>query len=171
MDSCTLHNILNLRSTILLRGGARPATVTLANLVAFAFFPVFILKLSTIDCEHEHYSKIKQGPVSCVDSIGLPREVSLRGLPEFWKCMSLKGRKSSHGLLNLVYSCILNLVLELNLVYSCILNLVYSCILKLSAHTKGLKNFRLPMNVSVACPRVELREHTKFSTKFSIHFD
>ena len=59
------------------------ATVTLANLVAFAFFPVFILKLSTIDCEHEHYSKIKQGPVSCVDSIVLPREVSLRGLPEF----------------------------------------------------------------------------------------
>ena len=57
--------------------------LTLANLVAFAFFPVFILKLSTIDCEHEHYSKIKQGPVSCVDSIGLPREVSLRGLPEF----------------------------------------------------------------------------------------
>jgi len=135
MESAVLHNILKLLFTFGPRGGARPATVTLANLVAFAFFPVFILKLSTIDCEHEHYSKIKQGPVSCVDSIGLPREVSLRGLPEFWKCMSLKGRKSSHGLLNLVYSCILNLVLELNLVYSCILNLVYSCILKLCAGT------------------------------------
>ena len=83
MESAVLHNILKLPFTFGPRGGARPPTVTLANLVAFAFFPVFILKLSTIDCEHEHYSKIKQGPVSCVDSIGLPREVSLRGLPEF----------------------------------------------------------------------------------------
>ena len=73
MESAVLHNILKLLFTFGPRGGARPATVTLANLVAFAFFPVFILKLSTIDCEHEHYSKIKikQGPVSCVNPIGL----------------------------------------------------------------------------------------------------
>ena len=83
MQDAVLNAPFDLPATFGLRGGARPATVTLANLVAFAFFPVFILKLSTIDCEHEHYSKIKQGPVSCVDSIGLPREVSLRGLPEF----------------------------------------------------------------------------------------
>ena len=83
MQDAVLHNIFKIPATFGLRGGARPATVTLANLVAFAFFPVFILKLSTIDCEHEHYPKIKQGPVSCADSTGLPREVSLRGLPEF----------------------------------------------------------------------------------------
>jgi hypothetical protein len=58
-----------------LTGGdtSRPATVTLANLVAVAFLPIFILRVPTIDCEHEHYSKIKikQGPVSCVNPIGL----------------------------------------------------------------------------------------------------
>jgi hypothetical protein len=50
MQDAVLHNIFKIPATFGHRGGARPATVTLANLVAFAFFPVFILKLSTIDC-------------------------------------------------------------------------------------------------------------------------
>ena len=49
-----LHNMFDLLVTILLKRGYRPATVTLANLVAFAFLPVFVLKYPTIDREHEH---------------------------------------------------------------------------------------------------------------------
>ena len=65
MESAVLHNIPSLRFMIVLSGGDRPAIVTLANLVAFAFFPVFILKNPTIDCEHENYSK-KNKTGSCV---------------------------------------------------------------------------------------------------------
>jgi hypothetical protein len=55
MQDAVLYNIFKIPATFGLRGGARPATVTLANLVAFAFSPVFILRILTIDCEHEHY--------------------------------------------------------------------------------------------------------------------
>jgi hypothetical protein len=59
MQDAVLYAPFYLPLTFGLRGGARPATVTLSNLVAFAFSPVFILKFQTLDCEHEHYSKIK----------------------------------------------------------------------------------------------------------------
>jgi hypothetical protein len=58
MHDAVLHNIFKISATFGLRGEARLATVILANLVAFAFFRVFILRIPTIDCEHEHYSKI-----------------------------------------------------------------------------------------------------------------
>ena len=63
MQDAVFYAPFDLPVTFGLRGGARPATVTLANLVAFAFFPVFTLKIPTIDCEHEHYSKIKYNMV------------------------------------------------------------------------------------------------------------
>jgi hypothetical protein len=56
MKSAVLHNMPSLRFMVALSGGDRPAIVTLANLVAFAFSPVFVLKNPTIDYEHEIYS-------------------------------------------------------------------------------------------------------------------
>jgi hypothetical protein len=55
MQDAVLRSIFKIPATFGLRGRDRPATVTSANLVAFAFSPVFILKIPTIDCEHEHY--------------------------------------------------------------------------------------------------------------------
>jgi hypothetical protein len=54
--------ILEILVTFGLRADDSSATATLANLVAFAFFPFFIFKDPTIDCEHEQDSgKNKMG--------------------------------------------------------------------------------------------------------------